>query len=120
MAELLASGRLLDLILIGVGLEALALVGWRLYRGGNPSAASLASNLAAGAALMLALRAALLGAHWTLLAGWLSAAFVAHIADLSFRFQDARRAGRFAAGGAAAGVEHRRDRVRSRGAGNLD
>jgi hypothetical protein len=71
-----------DLILLLVGLEAAALLGWSALRAGGLAPQDYLFNLAAGAALMLALRAALAGAG----AGWigaaLSAALVMHAADL--------------------------------------
>lgn len=85
MEALFASGRIVDAILLLVSLEALALAGLR-GRGGPPLATLLA-NLASGAALMLALRAALVGAGWVAVAGWMLAGLVAHLVDLALRFR---------------------------------
>ena len=87
MDGLFASGRIIDVILALVALEAL-LLAWLGRRGGPPLPALLA-NLASGAALMLALRAALVGSGWIVVAGWLLAGLVAHLADLGLRFRTA-------------------------------
>jgi hypothetical protein len=82
-----ASGRIVDGILLLVAGEALVLA-WLRRRGGPPLPALLA-NLASGAALMLALRAALVGSGWASVAGWMLAGLVAHLADLGLRFRAA-------------------------------
>lgn len=86
MQELVESGRVVDaiLVLILVQIAGLAWLRHR-YRIG-PSPRDLWPTLAAGAALLLALRAALVGAHWTVVAAWLALAFVAHLADLHRRW----------------------------------
>ncbi len=96
MADLFTNGRIVDVILVIVALEALALLGWRLRRGHGPSPAALIANLASGASLMLALRAALTQAGWELVAGLLLVSLAAHLADLCLRFRDdaARSLGR--------------------------
>lgn len=87
MDELLASGRLVDLILVLMAVEAIALlVLWRRQARGVPPAQLLA-NLAAGGSLLLALRAALTGAHWPWLGLWLTAALIGHLADLGLRWR---------------------------------
>ncbi|MEH3116989.1 MAG: hypothetical protein PGN25_05090 [Methylorubrum populi] len=90
-ASLFASGRIVDAILVLVALEALLLLGLRMRLGRGPAAGALLSNLASGAALMLALRAALVGAVWPVVAGWLSAALLAHVAEMLLRFRAGRR-----------------------------
>lgn len=86
-ASWFASGRIVDGILLLVALEALVLA-WLSRRGGPPMAALLA-NLASGAALMLALRAALVGAGWVAVAAWMLAGLLAHLVDLGLRFRAA-------------------------------
>ncbi|MEL6064275.1 MULTISPECIES: hypothetical protein [unclassified Methylobacterium] len=86
-ASWFASGRIIDAILLLVAGEALLLV-WIARRRGLPLP-SLLANLASGAALMLALRAALVGAGWVTVAGWMLAGLVAHLADLNLRFRAA-------------------------------
>ncbi len=85
LASWFASGRIIDGILLLVGAEALLLV-W-LSRRGGPPLPSLLANLASGAALMLALRSALVGAGWIVVAGWMLAGLLAHLADLGLRFR---------------------------------
>ncbi|SFL30148.1 hypothetical protein [Methylorubrum salsuginis] len=87
MAEWFASGRIVDVIVSLVALEALLLVGVRLRFGRGPRPAALLSNLASGAALMLAVRAALTGADWPVVAAWLLAALFAHLTEMMIRFR---------------------------------
>jgi hypothetical protein len=91
MAELFASGRLVDAAIALIVLEALALLWLRTRRGRGPAPADLLGNLAAGLFLLLALRAALLGAAWPWLAACLAAALAAHLFDLSRRWPRNRR-----------------------------
>jgi hypothetical protein len=67
--ELIASGRIVDLIL---GLVVVP--------------ADIAFSLLAGAGLLLALRAALTASGWTSIAAYLGLALVAHLADLARRW----------------------------------
>lgn len=87
MAEMLAGGAVADALLLLIAAEAAALLLlWRLRRRGLPPAELLAV-LGAGGALVLALRAALTGGAWPLLALALAAAGVAHLADLWLRWR---------------------------------
>jgi hypothetical protein len=87
MAELFASGRLVDLILILVAVEAggLLVYGRSCRRGVSPG--DLLPNLFAGVFLLLALRLSLGGAGWPLCCGSLAAAGIAHLADLARRWR---------------------------------
>ena len=67
--------------------EAVGLTILRQRYGRGPATLPLLCFLVAGAALMLALRAALTGAAWASVAGWLVLAFVAHGADLALRWR---------------------------------
>lgn len=87
LAAAFASGRIVDGILLLVALESLVLA-W-LSRRGGPPLPSLLATLASGAALMLALRAALAGAGFVAVAGWMLAGLAAHLADLGLRFRSA-------------------------------
>ena len=89
LASLFESGRIIDVILVLVAVEALVLLGVRLRWGRCPAPLALLSNLASGAALMLALRAALAGAGFVAVAGWMLAGLAAHLADLGLRFRSA-------------------------------
>ncbi len=107
MDALFASGRIIDAVLLLVVVEA-SILAWIGRRRGLPLA-SLLANLASGAALMLALRAALVGAGWIAVAGWMLAGLVAHLADLSLRFRRPRHNA-----AARPWPEQRRKRPRSR------
>ncbi|MCC0808382.1 hypothetical protein FPV16_19570 [Methylobacterium sp. W2] len=85
LAALFASGRIIDVILGLVALEAAALVAWRLHGGDRPLLAPLFCNLASGAALMLAIRAALIGSDWTVVALCLFASLMAHLGEVALR-----------------------------------
>jgi hypothetical protein len=87
MAELFASGRLVDLILVISAIEAAYLViHWR-PTGCGVSPGDLLPNLCAGAFLLLALRLSLVGEGWKLCCGSLAAAGVAHLVDLKRRWR---------------------------------
>jgi hypothetical protein len=87
MAALFASGRIVDLILVMVVLEAVALWVWLRQTGQGPRLSGLLPNLLAGACLLAALRAALGGAPWPWIAGALAAGLAAHLWDLAVRFR---------------------------------
>jgi hypothetical protein len=87
VADLFTSGRIADVILGLVLLEAVALiVYWRRTRRGV-APADVIFNLGAGACLLMALRGALMQTGWHATAFWLAAALVAHLADLSRRWR---------------------------------
>jgi sugar phosphate permease len=85
MEALFASGRVVDIALMLMALEAAGLWAYRHARGRQFPLADLAWNLAAGACLLLALRAALTGAGWPWIALFLTAALIAHIGDFRRR-----------------------------------
>ena len=87
MGDLFASGRLVDLILVVVVLEASALLLYwaRARRGIAP--VDLVPNLCAGAFLLLALRATLAGSGWMLAGLFLAAAGLAHLTDVYRRWR---------------------------------
>jgi hypothetical protein len=82
MEELFSTGRIVDLILVGVAVETVALYLLCRKRG---RFAPFAATILSGAALMLALRAALTGAPWTVVAGWMLVGLAAHVGDLVLR-----------------------------------
>ncbi len=86
MAEFFASGRVADLLLAVLLAEVLALAALRRLRGHGPALADVLAMALPGACLALALRAALVGAAWTWIALALSAALLAHLADLFRRW----------------------------------
>jgi hypothetical protein len=86
VADLFASGRMVELIIGLAVLEGLLLAAYRVKTGRGIAPRALLTNLAAGICLLFALRGALTGAGWPILALWLSAALVAHLADLALRW----------------------------------
>ena len=90
MNELFASGRVVDLVVLVMLLEAAVLWYWRRQGRGGVATADLWPMLAAGGCLLLALRAALTGAPWPWVGLWLLLALLAHLLDLQRRWQPAR------------------------------
>ena len=87
MAELFASGRVVDAILALMVVEAMLLIIVRKKTRRGIGSLDLFLSLAAGVALLLALRAALVGANWIQVAAWLLIAFPLHLWDLQRRWQ---------------------------------
>jgi hypothetical protein len=87
LLDLLTSGRLVDLILGLVAVEAVVLLVLAARAARGPRARELVANLAAGVFLLLALRAALAGAAPVWIAASLVGALVAHLADLVLRWR---------------------------------
>jgi hypothetical protein len=87
MNWLFTSGRIIDIILGLVAIEAAILLIWRRATGGGISPANLLSNLAAGSFLLLSVRLALAGAWWGWIGLSLLAALLAHVWDLVGRWQ---------------------------------
>jgi len=91
MSEWLAGTRVIDLILVAMVVEGIALSLFHRRTGRGVSGAALAWNLAAGAGLLLALRGALSGLQWHWVALALLMALGAHVGDLSRRWQSGAR-----------------------------
>jgi hypothetical protein len=87
LRDLFASGRVVDLILGLMVLEAVVLLAWRRRTGSGIAPLDLVINLCAGALLLLALRAAIIASDPLAAAPFLAAALVAHLADLARRWQ---------------------------------
>lgn len=87
MEALFASGRIVDVALALMVLEVVALWIYRRAVGATPLPARIAWNIAAGAFLLLALRAALTDASWPWIAAFLTGALVAHVGDMRARVQ---------------------------------
>lgn len=85
--SLVASGRVVDVVLAFMLLEALALGVYRARTARGIALPDLAINLLAGVGLLVALRAALTGTGWQWIAGGLFAALFAHAADLARRWR---------------------------------
>lgn len=83
---LFRSGRVADIVLAVMVIETLVLVAIRVLKGRGFAVRYVISNMMAGLFLVLALKAALVDAAWPWIAASLSAAFAAHVADLSLRW----------------------------------
>ncbi len=86
MAEAFADGWIVDIILGLMALEAVALIALRRMLGHGPSPLEIIVSLAAGLCLLIALRAALTGGPWPIIAAALAASLVAHLTDLRLRW----------------------------------
>ncbi len=86
MQALFADGRIVDLILALMVLEAMALAIYRRRTGRGVGIRSLLVNLGAGAALLLTLRAVMTGAGLAVVAALLLLALVFHVADIATRW----------------------------------
>ena len=80
MQEFVLSGRAVDLVLLVIVVEFIALVAQR--RGRLRAAADLFFMLAPGALLLVAVKAALADAGWVLVALPIAASFPLHLIDL--------------------------------------
>jgi len=89
MATYLLDGRAIDAIVALVAVEGCVLVAWRTLTGRGPPPAALVAYLLAGASLLLALRAALLGASAMIISVCLVIALAAHGADIVARWRSA-------------------------------
>jgi hypothetical protein len=87
LRDLFASGRVVELILGLMVLEAAVLIAWRRRTGSGIAPLDLLINLCAGALLLLALRAAIIAPEPLAAAPFLAAALVAHVADLARRWK---------------------------------
>lgn len=87
MSALFDNGRIVDLILALVAVEIVALMAYRRMTHRGIPALDIVFNLLAGVCLLLALRGALAQSGSLWIAVWLSAALVAHLADLARRWR---------------------------------
>ena len=85
METFVASGRVVDVILAFVALEAVLLLVYRGRTGRGLRPASILLMLLPGVCLLLGLRAALTDGASTAVLVWLTAALIAHAADLYHR-----------------------------------
>jgi hypothetical protein len=81
---LFSSGLAIDLVLIVVALEFIALAAFKRLRG-SMGLLDVASLILPGVMLMLAIRTALTGAPYTMTAVFLTAAFAFHLWDVARR-----------------------------------
>ncbi|MFO1394590.1 MAG: hypothetical protein U1F09_12570 [Steroidobacteraceae bacterium] len=87
MYDWLAGGRAADVVLALMALEAVVLVGYNRRSGRGLAPRELLPGLAAGALLVLALRATLAGQGVAGATPWLLGALVAHLSDLALRWR---------------------------------
>jgi len=87
VAEFVATGRVVDLIVAVMVLEALILAMYRRKSGHGIAVGALLASLVPGLLLVLALRGALVGAGSSWILVCLAAAFAAHLFDLSQRWR---------------------------------
>ena len=88
MDSLFASGRIVDILLVLMVIEAIALIAFHRRSGAGIKTRHVLSNLIAGMCLFLALRLALTDAPWPWIGAGLGAALLAHLADLKSRWRD--------------------------------
>jgi hypothetical protein len=87
LSELFKTGRIVDLIIGLIALEAVVLLMYARGTARGIAPMALLPNLAAGACLLLALRFALVAAPWGWMAVCLAAGLLAHVADLAQRWR---------------------------------
>lgn len=87
MSEFFASGRVVDLILALMALQMLVLWAWNERTGRGIAPRDFLPHFASGAALVLALRAALVGDPWWVVGAWLAASLVAHVIEIARRWR---------------------------------
>ena len=91
LQSLWASGWLLTAVIAFTLLEAAALLVYRQVSGKGIALRDWGLNLLSGLCLMMAVRSAVLNAAWPAIAAWLSAAGLAHGADMVSRWRRQRR-----------------------------
>jgi hypothetical protein len=87
MKELVTSGRIVDIIVAVMAIEAVALVIYHRWSHLGLAPEAVFANLGAGLFILVALRVALDGGSWIWIAGLLAASFAAHFCDLLQRWR---------------------------------
>ena len=87
LSKLFLDGRIADIVLAVMVVEAFALSWYSRQRMGAPTVTTILLALLPGAFLALALRAALVHAQWFWMALALVGALVTHLMDMRRRFQ---------------------------------
>jgi hypothetical protein len=83
---LVESGRIVDVALVVIAVEVVVLAMLRRALGRGPTVAAILWNAAAGASMLLALRAGLTGAGWTWTAAFFALALATHLVDVALRW----------------------------------
>jgi hypothetical protein len=91
LAALVESGRIVDIMLLFVAVEVIALAGFRLITGRGIPLPALILNIGAGGSLMVGLKLVFDQAPWQWVAVALVAALVFHVGDLLQRRGSAER-----------------------------
>lgn len=86
MDSLFANGRIVDVVIAFMAVEAIALLMAQRW-GSRLGKLDIVLLLVPGLCLLLAMRAALSGDGWQIMAGWLVAALIAHVGDLARRLR---------------------------------
>ncbi len=86
MQEFFSSGRVVDLVLLVMVIEAIVLGLHHRRTGRGIAFVDMLANLASGFCLLLALRAALGGMSWPWIGAALTASFAGHLLDVSRRW----------------------------------
>lgn len=86
MEALFSDGRIVDIVIAFMIVEAIALLVAHQW-GSRFGRLDIALLLVPGLFLLLAMRAALSGDGWQIMAVWLLAALIAHLADLARRLK---------------------------------
>ncbi len=89
LQSLIDSGRIVDLMLVVLAIELVAVQVYRRRTGGGIAFVPMLLNLGAGGSLMLALRAALIGSGPLWIAVFLLSSLVFHVADQAARWETA-------------------------------
>lgn len=87
MFDWIASGRIVDIVIAFMALEAVGLWFYHRRTGRGIALADLWTTIASGLCLLLALRAALSGGWAGWIAIWLTASLIVHIIDLRSRWR---------------------------------
>jgi RsiW-degrading membrane proteinase PrsW (M82 family) len=87
LQNLIVSGRVVDLVLAVMVVEALLLWFYHRSTGKGLTAVEIIITMLAGVFLLIAMRAALTGGDWTLIAMCLTASFAVHLTDLALRWR---------------------------------
>jgi hypothetical protein len=86
LQSLFQSGRVADILLAVMAIEAAVLIGYRIAKGRGFAIPYVITNLVAGGFLVLALKSALTDAPWVWTALSLAAAGISHAIDLAVRW----------------------------------
>ena len=87
LAQFFLSGRVVDVAIAITLLEGLALAVYHRATGRGVAPRNFAINMVSGLCLMMALRAALTGSSWMMVALFLSASGAVHAVDIWRRWQ---------------------------------